>query len=314
MPSCLSGGRPRSRGTGLAVLELVLHQYERIRGHVGVKQCAVPVISFAAVENQPIGHRGKRFAGAREKLCEQDLRANVALVGIGALAPRNHLGPGELIVEEISLVLVSVGHDRRVSNEVFHFRQDRWEPWSVPEIGWLNPVDLDGLGVDRAIRVDLGAPRLALLPALAFTQHFDETDFDDDARGSPGERLLANEFGVRGTLASRLRVEGDEPVETVEESRHVHRGPPKQPQFLCVSLIDVTREEDRRLSAARRTAALTRQRPCYVLGGHGYFLATRQDPPVRPEGIGLRRLSRRRAGRRLGSAQVTPQAAAAPPP
>jgi hypothetical protein len=29
-----------------------------------------------------------------------------------------------------------VGHDRRVSNEVFHFRQDRWEPWSVPEIGW----------------------------------------------------------------------------------------------------------------------------------------------------------------------------------
>ena len=78
-----------------------------------------------------------------------------------------------------------------------------------------------------------------------------------------------------------------------------------QPQFLCVSLIDVTREEDRRLSAARRTAALTRQRPCYVLGGHGYFLATRQDPPVRPEGIGLRRLSRRRAGRRLGPAQVT---------
>ena len=58
------------------------------------------------------------------------------------------------------------------------------------------------------------------------------------------------------TLASRLRVEGDEPVETVEEIRHVHRGPPKQPQFLCVSLIDVTakplREEDRRLSAARR--------------------------------------------------------------
>ena len=46
---------------------------------------------------------------------------------------------------------------------------------------------------------------------------FDETDFDDDARGSPGEKLLANELGVRGTLASRLRVEGYEAVETVEE-------------------------------------------------------------------------------------------------
>ena len=157
---------------------------------------------------------------------------------------------------EIPLVLVSVGHDRRVSDEVFHFRQDRWEPWSIPEIGWPNPVDLDGLGVDRAIRVDLGAPRLALLPALAFTQHFDETDFDDDAGGSPGKRLLANERGVRGTLACRLRVEGDEPVETVEEIRHVHRGPPKQPQFLCVSLIDVTRAEaapnSRRVHLVRR--------------------------------------------------------------
>jgi hypothetical protein len=37
------------------VLELVLHQYERIRSHVGVKQCAVPVISFAAVEHQLSG-------------------------------------------------------------------------------------------------------------------------------------------------------------------------------------------------------------------------------------------------------------------
>jgi hypothetical protein len=51
----------------------MLHHYERIRSHVGVKQCAVPVISFTAVENQPIGHRGKRLAGAREKLCKQDL-------------------------------------------------------------------------------------------------------------------------------------------------------------------------------------------------------------------------------------------------
>src|SRR5271166_3648769 len=240
LPSRLSGGGPRSRRTGLTVLELALEQYERIGGHVGVQQRAVPVVSFAAVERQPIAHRGERLGGAWEKLGEQDLRANVALLGVGALAPRNHLGPGELIVEEISLVLVSVGHDRRVSNEVFHFRQDRWEPWSVLEIGWPNPVDLDGLGVDRAIRVDLGAPRLALAPALAFTQNFDETDIDDDARGSPGKRLLANELGVRGTLASRLRVEGDEPVETVEEIRHVHRGPPKQRQFVRVSVIGVT--------------------------------------------------------------------------
>src|SRR5882762_9317733 len=159
---------------------------------------------------------------------------------VGALAPLNHLGPGELIVEEISLVFVSVGHDRRFSNEVFHFRQDRREPWSVLEIGGPNPVDLDGLGVDWPIRVDPGAPRLALAPALAFAQHFDETDFDDDARGFPGERLLANKLGVGGTLASRLRVEGDEPVETVEEIRQVHRGAPKQRQFVPVSVIGVT--------------------------------------------------------------------------
>jgi hypothetical protein len=82
-----------------------------------------------------------------------------------------------------------VGHDLRFSNEVFHFWQDRREPWSVLEIGRPNPVDLDGLGVDWPIRVDPGAPRLALAPALAVAQHFDETDFDDDAGGSPGGRL-----------------------------------------------------------------------------------------------------------------------------
>src|SRR6202050_3219681 len=78
----------------------------------------VPIVPFAAVEHQPIGHRGKRLAGAWEKLCEQDLRANVALVGIGALGPLDHLGPGELMVEEISLVLVSVGHDRRLQRSL----------------------------------------------------------------------------------------------------------------------------------------------------------------------------------------------------
>src|SRR5271166_1812866 len=235
-----SDGGPRSWCTALTVLELALQQYERIGSHVGVEQCAVPVVSFAAVKHQPIAHRGERLDGAWEKLREQGLRANVALLRVGALAPLDHLGPGELIVEEISLVLVSVSHDRRLSNEVFHSRQDRREPWSVLQIGGPNPVDLDGLGVNWPIRVDPGAPRLALPPALAFAQHFDETDFDDDARGSPGERLLANELGVGCTLASRLRIEGDEPVETVEEIRHVHRGPPKQRQFVRVSLIGVT--------------------------------------------------------------------------
>src|SRR4029077_9116403 len=165
----------------------------------------------------------------------------------------SHLGPGELIIEEISLVLVGVGHDRRFPNEVFHFWQDRWEPWSGLEIGGANPVDLDGLGADRPIRVNPGAPRLALAPALAFTQHFDETDFDDDTRGSPGKRLLANELGVGGTLASRLRVEGDEAVETVEEVRQVHRGAPKQRQFVRVSVIGVTAW--RRSCFVKRTGA-----------------------------------------------------------
>ena len=49
-----------------------------------------------------------------KKLREQDLRANVPLLRVRALTPLNHLGPGELIVEEISLVFVSVGHERRV--------------------------------------------------------------------------------------------------------------------------------------------------------------------------------------------------------
>src|SRR5271166_3338991 len=235
-----SDGGPRSWCTALTVLELALQQYERIGSHVGVEQCAVPVVSFAAVKHQPIAHRGERLDSAREKLREQDLRANVTLLSVGALAPLNHLGPGELIVEEISLVLVGVGHDRRLSNEAFHFRQDRREPLSVLEIGGPNPMDLDGLGVDWPIRVDPGAPRLTLAPALAVTQHFHEADFDDDARGSPGERLLANELGVGCTLASRLRVEGDEPVETVEETRQVHRGAPKQFQFVRVSVVGVT--------------------------------------------------------------------------
>jgi hypothetical protein len=110
----------------------------------------------------PIADRGERLDGAREKLREQGLRANVALLSLGAFAPLNHLCPGELIVEEPRLVLVCVGHDWQLSYEVFHFRQDRREPWGVLEIGGPNPVDLYGLGVDWAVRVDpWGASRLA---------------------------------------------------------------------------------------------------------------------------------------------------------
>src|SRR5271166_5644815 len=92
LPSRLSGEGPRSRRAGLTVLELALQQYERIGSHVGVQQRAVPVVSFAAVEHQPIAHRGERLAGAWEKLGEQDLRANVTLLSVGALAPLNRLG------------------------------------------------------------------------------------------------------------------------------------------------------------------------------------------------------------------------------
>src|SRR5271165_13723 len=82
-----SDGGPRSWCTALTVLELALQQYERIGSHVGVEQCAVPVVSFAAVKHQPIAHRGERLDGAWEKLREQGLRANVALLRVGAFAP-----------------------------------------------------------------------------------------------------------------------------------------------------------------------------------------------------------------------------------
>jgi hypothetical protein len=43
--------------------------------------------------------------------------------------------------------------------------------------------------------------------------------------------------GVR--FASRLRVGGNEPVEIVEEIRHLHRGPPKQPQCVSLAMLSV---------------------------------------------------------------------------
>jgi hypothetical protein len=101
-------------------------------------------------------------------------------------------------------------------------------------------VDLDDPGADRPIRVDLRAPRIALAPALSVAQHFHETDFDDDARRPSGKGLPANKVGVGCALARRLRVEGDEPVETVEEIGQVHCGAPEQRRFVRASLIGVT--------------------------------------------------------------------------
>ena len=217
-----SSRRPRFRRCAFPVLELALQQDQRVRGHVGVEQGAVAFVSFAAVEHQPVAHRRQRLAGAREKLREQNLRANVARLRVGALTPRNHLGPGEFIVEEVSFVLIGVGDDRRFCDEVLHLLEDRREARRVFEIAGPNAVDLDGVGVDRSIRVDPGAPGLALAPAPALAQHFDEADFDDDARRFPGKGLFANELGVGRPLARGLRVEGDQPVETVEEVGQIH--------------------------------------------------------------------------------------------
>jgi hypothetical protein len=38
---------------------------ERIRRHVGVKECAVPIVSLAGVEDQPITRRGQRLDHSR---------------------------------------------------------------------------------------------------------------------------------------------------------------------------------------------------------------------------------------------------------
>ena len=54
---------------------------------------AVPVVSFAAVEHQPIAHRGKRLR-PQGKAVREDLRANVPLFSIGALAPLDSPRPG----------------------------------------------------------------------------------------------------------------------------------------------------------------------------------------------------------------------------
>ena len=78
----------------------------------------MPVVSFAAVKHQPIAHRGERLDGVWEKLREQGLRAKVALLSVGTFAPLNHLGPGELIIEETSLVLVRNARSIRRTSSV----------------------------------------------------------------------------------------------------------------------------------------------------------------------------------------------------
>jgi hypothetical protein len=77
MQSC---GGPRFLDTTLAMFEWALQQYERIGSHVGAKQCAMAVVSSTVVKHQPIAHLGERLAGACEKLREQGLCANVALL------------------------------------------------------------------------------------------------------------------------------------------------------------------------------------------------------------------------------------------
>src|SRR5580700_8769185 len=99
---------------------------------------------------------------------------------------------------------------------------DRREPRRGLEVGRADLVDLDCRGVNRAVRVDQRAPRLALAPAYAVAQHLDKTDLDDDARRFPRERLPANEVGIGRPLAGGLRVKGDQPVETVEKIQLVH--------------------------------------------------------------------------------------------
>jgi hypothetical protein len=114
------------------MLELVLYQHERICCHVGVKQCTVPVISFAAVEHQPIAHRGKRLAGSREKLREQNLRANVPLFSVGALAPLNHLGAGNACTQKPrALIDCHPPHMRRIVYAHFPSWQAKVIHWQV---------------------------------------------------------------------------------------------------------------------------------------------------------------------------------------
>ena len=96
LPSRLSGEGPRSRGAGLTVLELALQRCRRRSAVMSASSNAPCRSSLSLLSSASRwGMRGQQLIGAAEKLGEQDLRANVALLGVGALAPRNHLGPGQ---------------------------------------------------------------------------------------------------------------------------------------------------------------------------------------------------------------------------
>ena len=69
------------------MLQKMLKQDQRVGRHVGVEQRAVPVITLARVERQPVTHRGERLRGAGKDLFVQNLRADVALFVVGAVAP-----------------------------------------------------------------------------------------------------------------------------------------------------------------------------------------------------------------------------------
>ena len=64
--------------------------------------------------------------------------------------------------------------------------------------------------------------------------------------------LTLVKLGVGCTFASRLGIEGDEPVETVEEIRQVLRAAPKQGQFVRVSLIGSRQRPQPESDAKRR--------------------------------------------------------------
>ena len=80
--------------------------------------------------------------------------------------------------------------------------------WSVLEIGGPNPVDLDGLGIDWTIRVDPGAPRLALAPGGSRRRGFNSGTANDrlsPAGACRGQCAHRARRVVRGTFGHLLR-------------------------------------------------------------------------------------------------------------
>jgi SRSO17 transposase len=78
------------------VLVLVLHQYERICSHVGVKQCAAPIISFAAIEHQPMGEKKYNLANLP---AQTDLRTLAAAIKARWICEQAH----QQLKEELGL-------------------------------------------------------------------------------------------------------------------------------------------------------------------------------------------------------------------